>query len=450
MATQTLTFVKVGEEYVAAFEISANFALHLEREEVGSLSLGISSIPDSEFALVDNIPERARYQTVFDYTFSGDVFPKYVKVASVTYPNIAVVVSEGEITPIEIIPNAFSFAFNIPMTEDNGAVTGEKEGNYTGTYNTMAAFAKAYGTTEDYGYSVKDEETLRNVDLKVNSYNVNEVEYHESDEFIKMQTDALSSADADGAAVLRKGSVSFAYALPVEEPESPEDDGILTYAFNVPVNEVGGYYAGSLEGDFAKLKNDLLQIMKAEGWDDDYDTLDGSLLEGKVNITFNGYSPLYYEYYDNKIVMGTDLNNWLVGGDLQSRLTDTSIYIEIPQPWNPDAPKPESDVIEYHFEIPMEYDFSGYAGSLDGDFSELHNKLESFITSKGSNEGDMWSVGGELLSNNVNVTANDDKVTSIEFYPDSGEMICWTTRETGLLTLTTGSANYEYLLGSAA
>lgn len=102
MATQTLTFVKVGEEYVAAFEISANFALHLEREEVGSLSLGISSIPDSEFAHVDNIPERARYQTVFDYTFSGDVFPKYVKVASVTYPNIAVVVSEGEITPIKI------------------------------------------------------------------------------------------------------------------------------------------------------------------------------------------------------------------------------------------------------------------------------------------------------------------------------------------------------------
>ena len=287
MATQTLTFVKVGEEYVAAFEISANFALHLEREEVGSLSLGISSIPDSEFALVDNIPERARYQTVFDYTFSGDVFPKYVKVASVTYPNIAVVISEGEITPIEIIPNAFSFAFNIPMTEDNGAVTGETEGNYTGTYNTIAAFAKNYGTVEDYGYSVKDEDTLNKVDMKINSYDVTEVEYHETEEFIKMQTDALASADADGAAVLKKNSVSFAYALPKEEPSEPE---VIEYHFEIPMENNFLIMEGTLEGDFTEIHSKLMLFIT---------TNDEATIASKVNITVNGDKVISLSGYPN-------------------------------------------------------------------------------------------------------------------------------------------------------
>ena len=102
MATQTLTFVKVGEEYVAAFETTADFALHLERPEAGSLTLGVSSVKDGDFARVENLSSRVRYQTVFDYDFLGGIYPKYIRVASETEPTMAVVTSEGEITPIKI------------------------------------------------------------------------------------------------------------------------------------------------------------------------------------------------------------------------------------------------------------------------------------------------------------------------------------------------------------
>lgn len=460
-----LNFIKVFDRWVAEFTATEDFNIHIEGVKLGNLSIFQKGTENGGYAFVNGAVPTPSAGTVYDCDFSATIYPKYMKVSCATEPTYAVVTSGTDVVVNEVVPENLDFKFKVNMEETDNTVNGEVEGNFNGTYNTVAAFAKNYGTVEDYGYSVKDEDTLNKVDMKINSYDVTEVEYHESDEYIKMQTDALSSNEADGSAVLRMDKVSFAYALPKEEPEVPEDDGILTYAFNIPnMKEVesdfgiGTYYIGTSNDDFSEIRNKIIQPVETFGSYEDWGygivyMLDNDTTRLKTNITVNGYRVEWIDYYkyNGQLVLGlANHPHPAIGEEPMAYLTETSIQANLPAAWNPDAPKPESDVIEYHFEIPMEYDFSGYAGSLDGDFSELHNKLESFITSKGSNEGDMWSVGGELLSNNVNVTANDDKVTSIEFYPDSGEMICWTTRETGLLTLTTGSANYEYLLGSAA
>lgn len=88
---QTITFSKVGDAYEATFEAGSNFALHIERAEAGLLSMGITSVEGTDYANVEDFPERARYMRVFDYEFAGIVFPKYIKVTSATQPTSAAV-----------------------------------------------------------------------------------------------------------------------------------------------------------------------------------------------------------------------------------------------------------------------------------------------------------------------------------------------------------------------
>ena len=154
MATHNIEFVKVGEAYVAAFQIGADFALHIERSEAGPLTMGLSSIPDSQFALVENFPERARHQTVTDYTFVGEVYDKYIKIVSSTEPTLAVVTSSGELTPIEIPVEpedggVIEYHFEIPMENYIDNESGFVTGDYSEVYNKLSAFAE-----KNAGYAV--------------------------------------------------------------------------------------------------------------------------------------------------------------------------------------------------------------------------------------------------------------------------------------------------------
>lgn len=88
---QTITFSKVGDAYETTFTATGDFALHIERPEAGPLSMGVTSVQGSDYELVEDFPERARYMRVFDYEFEGTVFPKYIKVTSATMPTSAAV-----------------------------------------------------------------------------------------------------------------------------------------------------------------------------------------------------------------------------------------------------------------------------------------------------------------------------------------------------------------------
>lgn len=415
-----LNFIKVFDRWVAEFTATEDFNIHIEGVKLGNLSIFQKGTENGGYAFVNGAVPTPSAGTVYDCDFSATIYPKYMKVSCTTEPTLAVVTSGTEVVVNEVVPENLDFKFRVNMEETDSTVNGEVEGNFNGTYNTVAAFAKNYGTVEDYGYSVKDEDTLNKVDMKINSYDVTEVEYHESDEYIKMQTDALASNEADGAAVLRRSSVSFAYALPVEEPESPE---MIEYNFWIPNMEkqelLGVWYEGTLEGDFSREFNELVHFVKANGVEEEYSWRYGDdvLPLSNPKVTINGYNAtmLVVNKGNGSLEIGTDGPSEALS-DSSGVLTDTSIYFNTPIAYNPDAPKPESDLIEYHFEIPMEGHGLLLGGEIYGDFSDTHSKLLSFIRSNGANdEFGLLAVDSETLNKKTNITVNDEKVISMRY-----------------------------------
>ena len=91
MASQDITFNREGDQYVATFEAPGDFALHIERDELGPVTIGTSTVQGADFALVDDFPTTARNKRVIDYDFAGVIYPKYIKVTSSTEPTLAVV-----------------------------------------------------------------------------------------------------------------------------------------------------------------------------------------------------------------------------------------------------------------------------------------------------------------------------------------------------------------------
>lgn len=85
-----ITFEKVGNQYVAEFEATNDFNLHIEREEIGTLEVYQRGTPEGkyDFAWSSGIGARK----VIDYDFGALVYPKYIKVISESE------VVKGEIT----------------------------------------------------------------------------------------------------------------------------------------------------------------------------------------------------------------------------------------------------------------------------------------------------------------------------------------------------------------
>lgn len=96
----SLTFNKEGGNWVAYFKAEADFALHIERDEAGVMSME-QSTTGGGYAVVEDFPARSRYGRTFDYEFSGLVYPKFIRITSTSDPTFAEVVSNGEVTEIK-------------------------------------------------------------------------------------------------------------------------------------------------------------------------------------------------------------------------------------------------------------------------------------------------------------------------------------------------------------
>ena len=198
-----------------------------------------------------------------------------------------------------------------------------------------------------------------------------------------------------------------------EQPEQPEDSDFLEMHFEIPMQEDtffrGGYY-GEIEGDHTETFNKLMSFYnknKVAVGDGNYRVTE-EILSEKANITVNGYKVKYIELYDyegqeKEILMGTNATFFPGGGNV-CVVKNASIYFECGG--SPTAPKPEDSVIEYHFEVPMEYDdaFFGGAmtGTLEGDYTDVINKLRPFYE---ENEVD-YDVPESVMLEKTNITVN--------------------------------------------
>lgn len=89
-----LEFKRVGSRWVAEFEATGKFNLHIERKKRGSLALFQKSVADGEYASESVWSDSA--EAVVDKDFSAEIYPKYFKVTSGSEVVNGVVTMEGE------------------------------------------------------------------------------------------------------------------------------------------------------------------------------------------------------------------------------------------------------------------------------------------------------------------------------------------------------------------
>lgn len=77
----TLTFIYQDGMYVAEFEATADFNLHIERNEPGILAIYQRTTTSGDYAEIKDTREY-RYKEVYDCDFVGAIYPKYIKVVS--------------------------------------------------------------------------------------------------------------------------------------------------------------------------------------------------------------------------------------------------------------------------------------------------------------------------------------------------------------------------------
>lgn len=95
-----LKFNKNGDAWVAEFEATDKFNLHMEGLLLGSFSI-LQRTAGGNYTHVRDIPTYPRFDKVFDYDFNALVYPKFIKIVSEVEPTYAEVVSDGEITEIK-------------------------------------------------------------------------------------------------------------------------------------------------------------------------------------------------------------------------------------------------------------------------------------------------------------------------------------------------------------
>lgn len=76
-----LIFSKQDKVWVAEFEATADFNLHIERDEPGILALYQRTTTSGEYAEIEGTREY-RYKKIYDTDFVGAIYPKYIKVVS--------------------------------------------------------------------------------------------------------------------------------------------------------------------------------------------------------------------------------------------------------------------------------------------------------------------------------------------------------------------------------
>lgn len=87
-----LKFEKVKNLYVAEFEATGDFNLHIERVSDGRFLVHQKSVAGGEYDIVDTVSYMdLDHKAVIDLDMSALVYPKYIKVVSESEPTLGVV-----------------------------------------------------------------------------------------------------------------------------------------------------------------------------------------------------------------------------------------------------------------------------------------------------------------------------------------------------------------------
>lgn len=85
-----LQFLKEKTKFVAEFEATGDFNLHLERPSAGAIYLQVRGTSQGKYDSVKNV-SMSDADLIFDSDFTALVYPKYIRIVSDVEPTVAVV-----------------------------------------------------------------------------------------------------------------------------------------------------------------------------------------------------------------------------------------------------------------------------------------------------------------------------------------------------------------------
>lgn len=91
-----LQFVKQGSRYIAEFQTTGDFNLHIERKESGFLYVNQRTTASGKYDSIRGTSFNYG-DPVVDVDFVGTIYPKYIQVVSKVMPTMAEVTSQGEV-----------------------------------------------------------------------------------------------------------------------------------------------------------------------------------------------------------------------------------------------------------------------------------------------------------------------------------------------------------------
>lgn len=117
-----LNFTKQNGSWVAEFNATADFSLHIEGVKEGQVRVYQSSCEGGKYALVRDAAPSQSYGTVYDYDFTSLVYPKFIKVVCPSEPTYAEIVTTGEVTELKHQSKAVEITANgtTSITPDAG------------------------------------------------------------------------------------------------------------------------------------------------------------------------------------------------------------------------------------------------------------------------------------------------------------------------------------------
>ena len=86
-----LIFSEQNNRWVAEFEATADFNLHIEGVAEGNISIFQRGTTSGEYAYVRGGTPYPSLNATYDYDFSALIYPKFMRVTCATKPTMAVV-----------------------------------------------------------------------------------------------------------------------------------------------------------------------------------------------------------------------------------------------------------------------------------------------------------------------------------------------------------------------
>ena len=96
-----LEFIKKANRYVAEFEATADFNLHIEGVPEGDVILYQKGVPSGDYVKVNDGTPSPSVNSSYDYDCQAVVYPKYIKVSCAMAPTYAAVTTAGEVTELK-------------------------------------------------------------------------------------------------------------------------------------------------------------------------------------------------------------------------------------------------------------------------------------------------------------------------------------------------------------